>query len=329
MSVAFRKVFAALALLAFVGFTVPFAQAENYPSKPIKIIMPFAAGGPSDAVARVLAQRLTAQLGVQVLVENRPGGSGIPGTAQGARAEPDGYTLTFATTAAFAALPNLRKNLPYDPRRSFAPVSLVSSVPFFVIAHSSVPARTLGELISYAKANPGVLNLGTPGLGTAHHLTFELFKLRTGVDIIHVPYVGSGKVVADLLAGRVQLTVDNAVVLLPHIKSGTLRALATASATRNEALPEVPTALEAGVAGFEIFAWNGVVAPANTPKEIISRLHEEIVKASLSSDMQQGLAKYSVDSITSKSPEDFALHIDKEIKRYGELVRVAKLKIEE
>lgn len=301
------------------------SAADAYPSKPIRLILPFSAGGPTDATARILAQQLSDQMGVGVYVENLAGGSGVPGTSAGARAVPDGYTLTYASTTNFGVLPNLRKGLSYDPRSSFIPVSQVSSGPFFVVVNSMVPARNLRELIDLAKEQPGRLNFGSPGIGTPHHLALELFKNRAGVDILHVPYNGSGKVIADLVAGRLQMTFDNAIVLLPHIESGKLRALAVADPSRQQALPEVPTARESGLPDFDVAVWNGVLVPAHTPLEIVQRLHKEIQRACASPTVREGLSKFAMAPAASASPAAFAAFIDGELQRWNDVVKSANM----
>lgn len=318
-----------LSALPVRGIAADDYPADNYPFKPIKIILPFSPGGPTDIMARTLARQMADQMGVPVYVENLAGGSGVPGTSAGARAAPDGYTLTYASTTNFGVLPNLRKNLPYDPRKSFMPISQVSSGPFFVVVNSTLPVRNLKELIDLAKSQPGLLNFASPGIGTPHHLALELFKTTAGVDIAHVPYNGSGKVIADLVAGRVQLTFDNAIVLLPHIRSGKLRALAVASPSRQQAIPEVPTAGEAGLKGFEVAVWNGLLAPAKTPTKIVNRLNKEVQSASTSAAMREGLSNLAMASAVSGSPADFAAFIESELKRWNDIIKAANLVVAE
>ena len=238
-----RQCTAAIAALVFASMTM----AQSYPAKPIKLIIPFPPGGPTDAAGRLIAQKLSEGLGQQVVVDNRAGASGIPGTEAGAKAAPDGYTLTYGTTSTFSILPSLSPSLPYDPRRSFAPVSMVASGPLLVIVHASVPAQTLRDLIALAKAQPGKINFGSAGSGTVPHLAAELFKTMADVDLVHIPYKGSGPAQTDLVAGRIQVMFDASAPLLANIKAGKLRALAIASSSRLASLPDTPTAAEAGL----------------------------------------------------------------------------------
>jgi len=309
-----------IALMFSVG-----AWAQTYPSKPIKLIVSFSAGGPNDVMARILAQRLTEQMGVAVIVENLAGGSGVTGTLAGARAAPDGYTLTFGTTSNFAVLPSFRKNLPYDPRTSFLPISQVSAGPFLLVVNAQIPAKNIQQFIEVAKKQPGVLNFGSPGIGTPHQLALELLKMRAGVDITHVPYPGTGRMMSDLLSGRVQLAFDVVGTFLPNIQSGTLRPLAMASRSRFPSLPDVPTMAEAGLPDIEVAVWNGVLAPLHTPKEVINRLSKEVQMAVTSPAMREAFDNLSFQGESSSTPEDFALHIDRELKKWGEVIAKAKI----
>jgi tripartite-type tricarboxylate transporter receptor subunit TctC len=256
-------------LVTFAGAATP-AAAQSYPNRPIKLITPFAPGGPVDVMARLVADRLSQKLGT-VVVDNRPGAGGTIGSRIASTAEPDGYTLLLGTSTTLAAGPALYKNLGYDPIRSFTPIAMVSSVPFALVVAPSLPVKTVGELIAYAKAHPGKLNYGAP-TGTLPHLTAEMFKTAAGVDIVHVPYKGAATAITDLLSGQIDLAFEPYSVLLGHIHEGRVRALAVTGATRSAELPEVPTMIESGLAGFTSVSWSGVVAPAGTPAGVVAKL---------------------------------------------------------
>ena len=266
------------------------AWAQTYPNKPIRLVVPFPPGGPTDVMARLIAQRLSSTLG-SVILENKAGAGGTIGTKAVAAAEPDGYNLLFGGTSTLAINPAVYKDLRYDPVTSFAPVAMVSTSPFVLVVHPSVPVHTVDELVGYAKANPGKVNFGSAGVGTTPHLAGELFKSLTGVDVVHVPYKGGGPVLTDLVAGQIQMTFELTAVLLPLIRAGKLRALAVATEERNPDLPEVPTMIESGVPGCLVSSWFGIVGPAGMPLHVIDRLNLEINRGLRSAEIVASLAQ--------------------------------------
>ena len=266
------------------------AWAQTYPNKPIRLVVPFPPGGPTDVMARLIAQRLSSTLG-SVILENKAGAGGTIGTKAVAAAEPDGYNLLFGGTSTLAINPAVYKDLRYDPVTSFAPVAMVSTSPFVLVVHPSVPVHSVGELVGYAKANPGKVNFGSAGVGTTPHLAGELFKSLTGVDVVHVPYKGGGPVLTDLVAGQIQMTFELTAVLLPLIRAGKLRALAVATEERNPDLPEVPTMIESGVPGCLVSSWFGIVGPAGMPLHVIDRLNLEINRGLRSAEIAASLAQ--------------------------------------
>jgi tripartite-type tricarboxylate transporter receptor subunit TctC len=262
---------AALALLAFSG-----AHAQTYPSKPIRLVVPFPAGGVLDVFARITALRLGEQIGQQVVVDNRAGASGIIGTELAAKAPPDGYTLLMGSAGPLTINPGLYSKLPYATERDFTPVALVGTGPVLIAVHPSLPVRSVRELIALARQRPGQLTYASAGSGSTAHLATEHFRRTAGVDMLHVPYKGSGPAMAELVGGQVSLMIENIPVFTPHMTSGRIRVLAVGAARRFPTLPEIPTAAESGLAGYDAAGWWGVMAPAATPKEIIARLHAEI-----------------------------------------------------
>jgi tripartite-type tricarboxylate transporter receptor subunit TctC len=308
---------AALALLA-AG-----AQAQTYPTKPIRWIVPFPPGGSTDLLARIVGQKLTESWGQTVVVENRGGAGGTLGAGEAARANADGYTLLMGAihhTIATSAYPKL----PYDFQRDFAPITVVAIVPNVLVVNPSIPAKTVPELIAYAKANPGKLTYGSAGMGTAHHLIGEVFNSRAGVSILHVPYKGSAPAVSDLIGGQVSIMYDTVASCLPHVKAGKLRALAVATAKRSSALPEVPTIAEAALPGFEVTTWFGALAPAKTPKELVTKLNAEIVKILAMPDVRKRLLDAGAEPV-GNTPEQMAAQIKRETEEYAKVVRQAKI----
>lgn len=296
------------------------ASAQAYPDKPIRMVVPFPAGGTTDILARAVAQKLSESLGQQMIVDNKPGAGGNIGAQEVARAAPDGYTLVMGTVGTHAINPSLYKKLPYDHLKDFAPVSLVASVPNLLVVHPSVPVNSVKELIAYVKANPGKLNFASSGNGTSIHLSGELFKTMTGVQMTHVPYKGSAPAVTDLLGGQVQLMFDNMPSALPHAKGGKLKPLAVTSAKRFPGTPDIPTIAEAGVPGYEASSWFGVLAPAGTPKEIVNKLSTEIAKALKTPEMTKRLEEQGAQAVGS-TPEEFAAHIKAETAKWAKVVK--------
>ncbi len=301
--------------------------AQAYPSKPVRLIMPFPPGGPTDAAGRLIAQKLGDVIGQQVVVETRAGASGVPGTEAGAKAAPDGYTLIYGTTSTFSILPTLSKSLPYDPHRSFAPISMVARGPILMAINASVPAQNLREFIALAKAQPNSINYASAGSGTVPHLAAELFKTLTQVELVHVPYKGSGPAQADLVAGRIQVMFDAVAPLAPNIRAGKLRALVIASPQRLDVMPDVPNAVEAGVPQFEMGLWNGILAPAGTPRDIVLLLNGAILKALADPALIEAMARFALVT-AGGSPEAFATTIGVEIERWAQAVKVSGAKLE-
>jgi tripartite-type tricarboxylate transporter receptor subunit TctC len=254
----------------------PIAMAQTYPSRPVRLIVTSAAGGSPDIIARLIGQWLSERLGQPVIVDNRTGAGGNIGTEIGVRAPPDGYTLLFIPPAPLVTAPLIYKNLGYDPVRSFAPVAMVFSIPQLLVVNPTLPVRSMEQLVSHAKANPGKISFASPGFGTQPHLLGEMLKLMTGINIVHVPYKGPAQAITDLLAGQVQMSFDTVALLLPHIEAGKLTALAVADETRSPHLPAVPTTAESGFAALQSTFWAGVVAPAGTSPSIVSKLNAAI-----------------------------------------------------
>ncbi len=298
-------------------------QAQDaYPSKPVKLILPFPPGGPTDILGRLLAENLTMRLGQPVVTENHPGAGGNVGAEAAARSAPDGYTIVLVAPS-LAISPTLYKKLNYDPVRDFAPVSLVATVPNVIVTQPSV-ASNLKEFIAVAKKNPGKLNFGSGGSGTSNHLAGELFNLVAGVQLVHVPYKGVNLAMQDVLAARIHMVVIGVPAAGPHIKSGRLRALAVIAPRRLPELPDVPTAAEAGLPDFEVTTWYGILAPAGTPRPVVARLNGELVKIMQDADVRKRLADLGIDPETS-TPEEFAAYIRREIAKWGDVIRKAGL----
>jgi len=314
---------AALALLLALSFNLVQGQ-EAWPSRPIRFILPFPPGGGTDILGRLIAERLSASLGQPVVTENRGGAGGNVGAEAAARSAPDGYTIVLVAPS-LAISPTLYSKINYDPVKDFAPVSLVATVPNVMITQASLPVQSLQEFIAFAKAKPGALNFGSGGAGTSNHLAGELFNIVTGAKLVHIPYKGVNLAMQDVLAGNVHLVFIGIPAAAPHIKAGKLRALALVAPQRSSALPDVPTVAEAGLRDFEVTTWYGVLAPAGTPRSVISRLNAELVKIMHSPDLKEKLAATGTDPLTS-TPEEFAAYIQREIVKWGEVVRKAGVK---
>lgn len=312
-----RAILAILSLLVWAGQA---AASEPYPSKPIRFIVPYPAGGPTDILGRAVAQRLDAAWGQPVVVDNRPGASGNLGSDMVAKAPPDGYTIGLGNNATHATNASLYAKMPYDTVADFSPITLVASVTNVVTIHPSVPARTLQDLIALAKAQPGVLDYASTGSGSAAHLTGEMFKRMADVDMVHIPYRGSAPAVTDLLSGQVKLMFATLPTVLPHIQAGRLRALATTGAQRSSFLPDIPTVSEAGLSGFESDAWFGILAPVGTPRPIIDQLNRAIITGLQAPEVRQRLAEQGFDVVTS-TPKAFARHIEREMTKWAKIVQ--------
>jgi tripartite-type tricarboxylate transporter receptor subunit TctC len=302
------------------------ARAQNFPSRPIRLIVPYAPGGGADTTARLIAPGLQAALGETVVVENRPGAGGVIGDETVAKAAPDGHTLLIGAFA-HAVNPSLLPHMPFRTPQDFAPISLLVTVPELMVITPSHPARTVAELIAMAKAQPGKLFYASSGNGTAQHLAAELFKLRTGTDIGHVPYKGGGLAIVDVAAGHVPFYFGNMSAALPQVRGGKLRALAVTSAQRSAAAPDVPTIAEAGVSGCEISEWNALIAPAGTPPAVIERLHAEVAKLVRSAELKAKFADLGEEAIGS-DPDELAAFLKAEMVKWTEVVKAANIKIE-
>ena len=298
-----RRIAAALAMTVWLGLSAA-AHAQSYPARPVRLIVPFPAGGPVDVMGRLIAQSLSVTLGQQVVVDNRPGAGSTLAGREAARAEPDGYTLLLGSAATLAIGPALFKNIGYDPIKSFTPVAFMSSVPYVMVAGPNTPARTVQDVTAYAKANPGKLNLGVPN-GAPPHLLAAWFRDVTATDIVVVPYKGAATVITDLIGGQIDLGFETTSVTLSHLHEGTIRPLGVATRQRLPALPGVPTMIESGVKDFVATSWTGILAPAGTPAEIVERLNSEINAGLKSPEMQARLRQLAAE-INPGTPQDFA-----------------------
>jgi tripartite-type tricarboxylate transporter receptor subunit TctC len=308
-----------IAALAAALFFALSAQAQ-YPAKPLRIVVPFAPGGSTDIFARLLGERLSAALGQPVLIENRAGASGNIGADGVAKSAPDGYTVLMATTGVMAINNALFKNMGYDAAKDFEPVLFVASITNVLSVPVDLQAKSVSELVVLARKDPGKLTFASSGAGSSTHLSAELFKSMAGVDVVHVPFKGSGQALVDVIAGRVTMIFDNMPSALPHIKGGKLRALGVTGSKRSGALPDVPTIAEAGVAGYESLSWSGLAVPAGTPRDIVARLNREGAAILATADMKQKLADQGADAIGGP-PEAFAAHIRAEREKWSRLVR--------
>ena len=316
------------ALAAWLAFAaVAPAAAQPYPNRPIRFVVPFAPGGSTDTLARTLGQKLTDALQQQVVVDNRSGANGNIGMEIVARAAPDGYTIVLGYIANLGIGPGLYARLPFDPVKDYAPITQVASSPNILAVHPSLPVKSFREMIAYAKTNPKKLNFASSGVGSIGHLTGELLNRSAGVDMVHVPYKGSGQAVIDLLGGQVQTMFSGMSSVMQHIKAGKLRALAVTGAQRSPAVPEVPTIAESGFPGFEATAWYGVLATARTPKTIVNRLHDEIVRALALPEVRERLNNVGFELVGS-TPDEFAAFIKSEITKWTKVVRAAKISAE-
>ena len=316
-----KEVFAGIAAILIAAS----ASAQQYPSKPVRFVVPYAAGGATDLIARVIGERLAAGLGQPFVIENRPGAATLLGAQIVAKAEPDGYTLLMATSTTLAINASLYKSLPYDPVKDFAPISLAIQHPFVLLVDPKLPAHSVKELVALAKAKPGQLAYASGGSGSFPHLAMAMFQSMTGIDVIHVPYKGSAPALTDLMGGQVAMIFDNTA--LNYVKSGKIRALAVTTKDRLSVMPDVPTLQEAGVPGYELAAWQGVIAPAGTARPIVERLNAEIVKLLHEPDTQKRLTGDGGQIITS-TPDQFAAYIKSEIGRFAKIVRDSGAKVE-
>ena len=317
------RVFAFSALLAASAA----AFAQTYPSKPIRLIVPFPPGGSADILARAIGQKAGEGLGQPFVVENRPGAGTAIGADALAKSAPDGYAVMIGTVSSHAINPALNPKLPYDPLKDFTPVSLVATIPFAMIVHPSVPAKNVQEFIALAKAKPGSLNYSSAGNGTSNHLAGELLKSMARIDIVHVPYKGSAPALNDLIAGQVSLMFDLVLTAAPHVKAGAVRGLAVTGAQRSSALPELPTVAESGVPGYEVSAWFGIFAPAGLAQSVVQRLNAEFVKGLQQPDLRQRLASQGAEPLTS-TPDEFGNYLRSEIAKWAKVVKESGMKVD-
>jgi len=302
------------------------AYAQSYPAKAVRLVVPFLAGGSTDIVGRTVAQKLNEMWGQPVVVENRPGGGTTIGTEAVARAAPDGYTL-LVTPAPFTINPSLLAKLPYDALNDFAPITLINTTPLVLVVNPGVPAKSVKELIALAKAKPGKLNFGSSGTGGSNHLAGELFNAMAGVKMVHIPYKGNAGALIDIVGGHLDVVYNGLTSALALIKGGKLRVLAVTSLQRNAALPDVPTLDEMGLKGFEAVAWNGLTAPAKTPREVIMKINADVIKVVNSPELKERLKAEGSDPV-GNSPEQFATFLRNEIAKWAKVIKVAGVKPE-
>jgi tripartite-type tricarboxylate transporter receptor subunit TctC len=318
---------AGLLALAMTVVGATSAYAQPYPDRPIRLVVPFPPGGSTDIMARLFGQKLTEALGQRVYIDNRGGAGGRIGTDVVAKAPPDGYTLMMDTGITHTASTSLYKNLPYNVLTDFAPITMLASEPLLIVLHPSVPANTLGELVALAKAKPGELNYSSQGNGTSGHLATELLKSMAGVNVVHVPYQGGGPAVLGVVSGHVQMLIQGPEATLPFVNTGKLKALAITSLTRSPDLPNIPTASESGLPGYEVLLWFGLYAPAKTPAAIINRLNQEAIKIMHSPEMRARLANESGQPV-GNTPEQFQEIIKRDIEKWGVIIKEAGIKVE-
>src|SRR3954468_19961655 len=304
------------------------AASQDYPAKPVRLIVPYVAGGNADIWARTLSQKLTESLKQAFVVENKPGANGGIGTDFVAKSAPDGYTLLAVASGPIVVNPVLYANVTYDPVKDLAPVAQCALYQYVLVTRSDSPYKAIGDVVAAAKANPGGLAYGSTGIGGGNHLAAELFGLATGTRFNHIPYKGSAPALADLLGGQLAFMFDTVITSVPHIRAGKLRAFAVSSAKRAPSLPEVPTMQEAGFRGFDMSQWQGILAPAGTPTVVINKLNGEIVKAMHAPDVVERIAVQGGNDIVTGTPEDFGALIRADLERYGKLIREAKIRAE-
>ena len=315
-----------LSLLSALASGVP-AFAQTFPERPVTLVVPFAAGGSTDLVARVIAERMSADLGQQVIVQNMAGAGGNLGADNVARADPDGYTVLMGTVATHALNPLILKTKPYDPEKDFAPISLLVVVPNVLIVNPELPVNTVEELVALLKASPDKFSYASSGNGTPLHLSGELFKKMAGVSMQHIPYKGAGPALNDVIGNQVPIMFDNLPSSSGHIKAGTLRALGVTTAERAPSFPDVPTIAESGVPGYETYTWNALFAPANTPPEVVARLNEAARKALADPAVVERMKEFSA-TIVGSSPEELAAHVTAELAKWTPVVRDANVQMD-
>lgn len=304
------------------------AQAQSYPTKPIRMVVGFPPGGGTDVVARLIAPKLSESLGQSIVIENRPGATGTVAAGMVAKSPPDGYTVMMGHVSVNAIAPSLFAKLPYDVEKDFAPVTLTASVPHLVTVHPSLPVQSVKALIAFVKARPGKLSFPSAGNGSTPHLAGEMFKSATGIDLLHVPYKGSGQSMSELIGGFHQVAFDTMPASSPYARSGRLRLLAVTSERRLKEFPDAPTVAEAGVPGYHMTTWYGLFAPAGTPAAIVNLLHAETAKVMQSPDMRKRLAEVGADETVTRTPAEFAAIVRADTARYAKIVKQANLRID-
>ncbi|WP_057844400.1 Bug family tripartite tricarboxylate transporter substrate binding protein [Bradyrhizobium retamae] len=317
-----RKWLCIAAAILGLSATTDVSQAQTYPARAITLVIPFAPGGSTSIVGRAIADKMSEILGEKVVVDNRPGAGGTVGTKAVAKSDPDGYTLLLGYTGTLAIGPSLYKNPGYDPRRDFAPIGMIGNAPNSLVLHPSFPPKSVAELIAYAKAYPDKVNFGSAGAGTASHITGEYFARAAGIRLVHIPYKGTGPALTDLLGGHIPMAFAPIPASHANVSAGKLRALAVTSTTRSSLLPDVPTLMEAGLAGFDASLYYGLVAPAGTPRPIVDQLNKALRDALASNEVKKQLVNDGTE-ITPGTPEDYAAFIDKDEKKWSQLVKVS------
>ncbi len=321
-----KKIF----ISGFVAALLPFgpANAQSYPTKAIRVLVPQAPGGGNDTIARMIGQKLTVALKQQFAIDNRPGAGGMIAAELASKAPPDGYTLLLSNVATMAIIPNVQKKPPYDPLKDFEPISLLAQAPLLVVVHPSLPVKSMKDLVALAKAKPGQVNYASNGIGSSTHLATELFIMMAGIKLTHVPYKGLAPALTDVLSGQVPLMFSSAVAMMPHVKAGKLRAIGTTSVKRAPSQPDIPTVAEAtGLKDYEAGSWYGLSAPAGTPRAIIDLLNKETVAAMKAPDIIERLSFEGVIPV-GNTPEEFAAYIKKEHARIGKVIRASDAKFD-
>ncbi len=318
---------AACLVLAATCLVAAPAAAQSFPNRPVKLVVPFPPGGPLDTVGRTIAQKLTEAWGQSVVVENKPGAGGNIGADAVAKSPPDGYTVVMGALSTHAVNPSLYPKMPYDAVKDFAPITLVAITPNVLVVNPALPVNSVQDLVAYARANPGKLNFGSGSNGSAGHLAGELFKVDTGTDIVHIPFKGGAPATQALLAGETQFMFDNLANAMPQVKAGKLKALAVTTAQRSKLAPELPTMAEAGVPGFDITTWFGLLAPAGTPPDVIAKWNADVVKILNSPDMRERLTAAGAEPAPMTPPE-FAAFIQRELARYARIVKASGAKVD-
>jgi len=323
-----RSVLGLAAIAAFAFAAVGPASAQGaYPERPITMVVPFPAGGSTDLVARVVAEKMSQDLGQQIVVDNRGGAGGNVGAAAAAKADPDGYTILMGTVATHALNPALYKKMPYDPVKDFAPISLLVVVPNVLVVNPDFPAHSVAELIALLKAKPGEYSYASSGNGTPLHLSGELFKTMAGVDMVHVPYKGAGPALIDVMGGHVPIMFDNLPSSTEHIKAGKLRGLAVTTAERAPSMPDLPTIAESGLPGYETYTWNALFAPAGTPPDVIAKLNEAALQALADPDVQAKLQGFGAQ-VKGSTPNELAAHVRAELAKWAPVVKTSGAQID-